>query len=909
MKKSDAELIHKILSGDEAAFSALVQKYQKSVHALAWRKIGDFHIAEEITQDIFLQVYKKLPTLKDSNQFTGWLYVIANRQCIAWLRKKKQPVQSLEATSHETLEETAYTCYISEQREEAEVERRREIVQNLLEKLPESERTVVVLHYLGEMTCEAISKFLGVSPNTVKSRLSRARKRLREEVSIIQETLGTVPLSPDLTANIMQDIAKVKQTSPSVGKPLLPLGALGSSLILVILLIGASNQYLTQFQLPYSFDAQSKNTIEIVEMPVIPNLKSKPDVQNRVGSDAASDKNSNNGLAKGKSSMQNNLVQDSTKWKLPEGAKARLGKGHVFDMTYSPDGKLLAAAGTIGIWIYDGHTGEELNLLTEHMESASTVAFSPDNRLLASDGSDNTILLWDTQTGQLRTTLTGHTEGISSVVFSPDGKTLASGSEDETIRLWGVSTGEQLLVFAGHAGDVSEVIYSPDGEMLASHGMDEMIHLWDAHTGELLRSITGYKGDVYSIAYSPDGETLASAGEDGKIRFWEYHTGQLKTTLTAITDFGGVNSVMFSPDGKTLVSNNYKDDMIQFWDVATGERLETIKSPPDTTHHIVFSPDGRTLVNAGSDGTIRFWDVATTNPVRTLNGYAEMFSDMAYSPDGSTLVAVSSGPSVRLWDTGTGKLMKIYYPGSVRISCVAYAPDGVTLACGGGPDEYDTVFLLNTKTGEHGRVFTGYNKDGAESVAFSPDGQILASGDSYGAIHLWEVSTGETLKILDWHNDFVRTLAFSPDGKMLVSTSDSGTRFWDIATGETVKDIKADTIVLSPDWEKFVSIDFGSRIIQFWHKDSDEPLKTITSEEKTYFRTYSPDGRTIVGIDSDGKLSFCDAGTCEVIQTFAIGHKRSNRSEGIWFIKYSPDGRTLATGGWDSTVLLWDVPQ
>ena len=91
--------------------------------------------------------------------------------------------------------------------------------------------------------------------------------------------------------------------------------------------------------------------------------------------------------------------------------------------------------------------------------------------------------------------------------------------------------------------------------------------------------------------------------------------------------------------------------------------------------------------------------------------------------------------------------------------------------------------------------------------------------------------------------------------------------------------------------------------------DSEEPLKTITSEEKTYFRAYSPDGHTIVGIDSEGQLSFCDAGTCEVIQTFAIGHKRSNRSEGVYFIRYSPDGRTLATGGWDSTVLLWDVPQ
>ena len=159
-------------------------------------------------------------------------------------------MQSLEVTSQETLEETAYAFYVSEQRDEASDERCREIVQSLLEKLPESERTVVILHYLGEMTCDAISKFLGVSPNTVKSRLSRARKRLREQESILRDTLGSVQLPSNLTENIMRDITNLKQTPPSGGKPLLPLGVLGSSIILALLLIGASNQYLTHFQLP-----------------------------------------------------------------------------------------------------------------------------------------------------------------------------------------------------------------------------------------------------------------------------------------------------------------------------------------------------------------------------------------------------------------------------------------------------------------------------------------------------------------------------------------------------------------------------------------------------------------------------------------------------------------------------------
>ena len=97
MKNSDAELIQRTLAGDQRAFSALVRRYQKPLHALVWRKIGDFHIAEEIAQDIFLNVYKKLQTLKNPNRFAGWLYVIATRRCIAWLKKKRIPMASLDA--------------------------------------------------------------------------------------------------------------------------------------------------------------------------------------------------------------------------------------------------------------------------------------------------------------------------------------------------------------------------------------------------------------------------------------------------------------------------------------------------------------------------------------------------------------------------------------------------------------------------------------------------------------------------------------------------------------------------------------------------------------------------------------------------------------------------------------------
>ena len=104
MERDDVELIQSILSGDENAFSDLFRKHQKRIHAFVWRKIGDFHIAEEITQDTFLQAHKKLSSLENPSQFVGWLYVIADRLCTAWLRKKKLAIQSLETISEEALE-------------------------------------------------------------------------------------------------------------------------------------------------------------------------------------------------------------------------------------------------------------------------------------------------------------------------------------------------------------------------------------------------------------------------------------------------------------------------------------------------------------------------------------------------------------------------------------------------------------------------------------------------------------------------------------------------------------------------------------------------------------------------------------------------------------------------------------
>ena len=283
MKNEDAQLVNRFLTGDESAFTTLVKKYQKRVHALTWRKVGDFHTAEELTQDTFLKAYQKLGTLKNPSQFAGWLYVIADRLCIAWHRRQKPPMESLETTSGEEIEASSYRHYEDEQREAASVEHLYGRIRDLLEKLPESERTVVTLHYLGEMTCKAIGEFLGVSPNTVKSRLQRARNRLKEQETMIQETLGGVHLPTSFTDHIMKQVGNIKPASPTHSKPFLPWAISAATTVFIFLIMGAGSQYLSHFQKPYNLNAPSETTVEIIDAPIVLDTQAKPDLRNQSG--------------------------------------------------------------------------------------------------------------------------------------------------------------------------------------------------------------------------------------------------------------------------------------------------------------------------------------------------------------------------------------------------------------------------------------------------------------------------------------------------------------------------------------------------------------------------------------------------------------------------------------------------
>ncbi len=328
MKNNDTQLIHLALDGDDNAFAELVDKYQKPVHALVWRKIGDFHIAEEITQDTFLIAYQKLATLKKSQSFSSWLYVIATSLCRAWFRKKYRRTQLMQDKDTHNPEEATYSTYVHEENERITTETQRDIVKKLLAKLGESERTVMTLHYFGDMSCSEIGDFLGVSTNTVKSRLRRAQQRLKKEEPIIREALDNFQISPNLTETIMQEISRTKPATPTSNKPFVPWAVAASTLAVVLLILGFGNSnFLTRFQKPYSLDATAEMTVEIVDALVVANLETEPDVRTQIGSAKAQDKEKKpeqqpiNAPAAVAESQGDEIAEDYTKWELPVGQK------------------------------------------------------------------------------------------------------------------------------------------------------------------------------------------------------------------------------------------------------------------------------------------------------------------------------------------------------------------------------------------------------------------------------------------------------------------------------------------------------------------------------------------------------------------------------------------------------------
>ena len=647
---------------------------------------------------------------------------------------------------------------------------------------------------------------------------------------------------------------------------------------------------------------------------------------------------------------------------LPEGAKARLGRGAKNNMAYSPDGKLIAVATPIGIWLYDAHLQADLALLTDHTDDVYEVVFSPDGKTLASASQDSTVKLWDVATGHPSHTLTDHTDAVYEVAFSPDGKTLASASRDGTVQLWDVATGHPSHTLTGRHSDIA---FSPDGKTLASASTDSTVQLWDVATGHpshtLIFSATiGSKSRyIREFEFSSDGKMLADKDGTGRVAIWDVATGQLNATLTDHMgrDRYNFSFSVFSPDGKTLASKG-AGHTVQLWDVATGQLNATLDHT-DYVRGFSFSPDGKTLASASRDSTVQLWDVATGQLNATLTDHTDAVYEVAFSPDGKTLVGEGWG-LVASWDVTTGQLKTFYGGHSSYGNDVAFSPsDGQTLAVGSSD-----IVLWNTTTGAIKRLSLRFYTN---NVTFSPDGNTLVTTGSgkkgmhlglkvylydiasdtlkavfddtspkkencIGAyfrssfsldgntlvvplwacdsedVHFWDVTTGQlNAKLYYPNSDEARSAVLSPDGSILAGGSvDGNVYLYDVATGQLNATLTGHTdyvydVSFSPNGKTLASAS-EDHTVQLWDVATGQLNATLTGHtDYVYDVSFSPDGKTLASASEDHTVQLWDVATGQLNATL------TGQREGVYSVAFSPDGSTLASGG--TIVLLWDFSQ
>ena len=525
-------------------------------------------------------------------------------------------------------------------------------------------------------------------------------------------------------------------------------------------------------------------------------------------------------------------------------------------IVWSPDGRFLAAATDLRIWLWDPSSGRLLRTLAGQRQSVSSLAFSPNGTLLASGSYDGTVRLWQPQSGEPLRLLEGHESLVASLAFSPDGTLLASGSWDNTVRLWQFDSGRRRhRVLKAHAGSVNCVAFSPDGKILASGSDDQSICLWTPSSGRRPRILEAHQDTISSVAFSPDGETLASASHDRTIRFWEPSTGALLYTLQK-EDTSSANCVAFSPDGTWLVSADL-DERVRLWDRSSRQLVRTLTGHQSNIECVAFSPDSKTIASGSWDHTVRLWDTATGQLLLTLEGHSNLAYSAAVSPNGEIVATGTDDARVCLWDARTGALTCNVGAYSGEVQSVAFSPDGTILAfsC------WSKVQLLSVQTGlvTHTLEFDGLS---VYSVAVSIDGTLIASGTSDGAVWLWDASRGRMRERLKGHTEAVRTLAFSPNGKLLASGSGDGTiRLWRLRTGAQIRVLDGhtagvDSITFSPDGNRLAS-GASDGTVRLWSIPKGIPIFTLEGHLTRVRKVaFSPDGSCLASLSNNALLLY-----------------------------------------------------
>jgi WD40 repeat protein len=616
--------------------------------------------------------------------------------------------------------------------------------------------------------------------------------------------------------------------------------------------------------------------------------------------------------------------------------------GAVSGISFSPDGRTLAAASgtTITLWDTAAYRRRGRPLLG-HGDAVFSVGFSRDGRYLVSGSRfDKNLLIWDVATARpVGAPLRGHDGAVQSVAFSPDGTTFATGGGDGKILVWDVASRQprgQPLV--GHTLNVTSLAFSPDGRRIVSGSWDRTVLLWDAASGQRLRQIgERSSGQVESVAVSPDGRLIASGGGASDVTLWDASTGE-RVGLPLRGHTNSVKSVAFSPDGKILASAA-EDHTVMLWDVASRNSLEApLTGHTSGVEAVAFNPDGTLLTSGDSDGTIIVWNIERSHRMgRVLVNPAGRVNVIAFSPDGKRLASSdcekTDKPSyctgqVRLWDLMSGR--QIGTPGSTHhgpILSLTFSQAGRVVMSGscakvnGGfcnGIEVRSWDPARRGTGSTVTVDTPWYQ--LEALAFAPGHHNIVAGGCRGGPGSCDVG-----EVLFWNftnrrppddpigalKGLPSDLVFTPDGRLLAMCSLEDVVLWDVEASKPIgPPFTGRKVAFSADGQLIAVFDHRARTVVLRDAATGQPRgQPLTGlPDVVSGLVFSPDGRILASVGSNvqgpdaGAITLWDVATRQPIGEALRGHSHFVRS-----LAFSPDGLTLASSGDDAKVVLWDM--
>ncbi len=646
----------------------------------------------------------------------------------------------------------------------------------------------------------------------------------------------------------------------------------------------------------------------------------------------------------------NGYTQEYTTWGLPEGAKARLGKGEVTTIAFSPDGSKLAAASSVGIWIYDVHTGKELALLPSH----SGVISSP--KQIYSTATSKSVI-----------------PTINTVVFSPNGQLLASASLDRTISVYDLSTyrlrhtfnkNEKSKLYLSARKPLVVLAFSADGQTLTSlHKTDQRrMKVWDINSGKMISEVSGRIGDrtkqddnpLQVLALSPGGSTFAATKSRithvndipeteiafGNVRTGELELPQIRVRLIPPDPLKNMNTesvhpisdLIFSPDGTMLagietrtsragnratIQNNRitKHTSVRFWYVNTGrEASSIIPQQADSYRKVLFtafSPNGLRFatVNQGTN-IAQIWDVETGKLLSTITVQTPEFASpwhkssintFAFHPTENTLAVAAHertngvNTTLQLWNINTGIHISTL---SVHPMLYPYVIHEDSMLCINGFNfqvrDVNTGRELQDLNQIWENLFEHFKKvDKVQIYIALSDYKTYAFAAENGSLELWNMQTKERLHKLRGHKSKINTLAISKDGTILASGSQDKTiRLWDTRTGTQIR-------ILT----KHVKSGKSQVLSNGYKRSSAELVNNLE---------FSMDGKILAAASEHGTIWLYELSTGKLLTTFTAQEAAADglmTGTGLSKIglTFSPDSKRFASGGIDGQVIVSEV--